>query len=77
VQIEQPTENNPGGVIAEGYEWHTDRHVRVYDVRGKLLGRADLRPGDDVEAVAKRLLRDKHNGGSFYQPINYPRRTIH
>jgi hypothetical protein len=77
VQTEQPTENNPGGTIAEGYEMHTDRRVRVYDVRGQLLGGADLKPGDDVEAAAKRLLRDKHNASGFYRPINYPRQTVH
>src|SRR5262245_17259618 len=76
VQIEQPTASNPGGTIAEGYERHTDRRVRVYDVRGELLGGADLRPGDDVEAVAKRLLREKH-GASFWGRISYPRGSLH
>lgn len=77
VQIEQPTENNPGGTIVEGYERHTDRRVRVYDTDGNLLGSAPLRPGDDVEVAAKKLLREKHNGGSFYRRINYPRSSLH
>jgi hypothetical protein len=77
VQIEQPTENNPGGTIAEGYERHADTKVRVYDVRGQLLGGADLKPGDDVDTAAKRLLREKHGGGRFYHPINYPRGSLH
>jgi len=46
-------------------------------VRGQLLGAADLKPGDDVEVAAKKLLRDKHNGGSFYCRINYPRGSLH
>jgi hypothetical protein len=69
VQIEQPTENNPGGTIAEGYERHTDRRVRVYDVRGQLLGGAGLKPGDDVDTAAKRLLRDKHSASGFWGRI--------
>jgi hypothetical protein len=77
VQIEQPTENNPGGTIAEGYERHADTKVRVYDVRGQLLGGADLKPGDDVDTAAKRSLRDKHGAGRFYDPINYPRGSLH
>jgi len=62
-----------GGTIAEGYERHTHRRVRVYDVRGQLLGGADLKPGD----AAKRLLRDKHGAGRLYDPINYPRGSLH
>jgi hypothetical protein len=54
VQIEAPSENNPGGVICEGYERHTDRRVRVFDTKGQLIGGADLKPGDDVELTAKR-----------------------
>src|SRR5262249_2088820 len=41
VQTEQPTEGNPGGTIAEGYEMHTDRRVKVFDMRGQLLGGQD------------------------------------
>jgi len=56
VQIEQPTENNPSGTIVEGFERHSDSQVRVYDTQGQLLGTDSLRPEDDVEAAAKKLL---------------------
>jgi hypothetical protein len=77
VQIRAPDEREPAGVIARGSYRHTDTKVRVYDERGDLLGGADLRPGDNVEAAAKKLLREKHGGGRFYHPINYPRRSLH
>jgi hypothetical protein len=53
------------------------RVVRVYDVDGNLLGSARLRPGDDVEVAAKKLLREKHGVGGFYGRINYRRSSLH
>ena len=77
MQIEHPTENNPSGTIVEGFERHTDSQVRVYDTDGNLLGSVRLRPGDNVEAAAKRLLREKHGVGGFYGRINYARGSLH
>jgi hypothetical protein len=61
VQIRAPDERHVAGVIARGYCRHTDTLVRVYDTEGQLLGSAPLRPGDDVEVAAKKLLRKKHS----------------
>ena len=77
MQIEQPTESNPGGTIAEGFEQHTDSQVRVYDTDGNLLGSAASRPGDDIEVVARRVLREKKRSTAFYDPIAYPRSALH
>src|SRR5262249_32357353 len=76
VQIEQPTESNPGGTIAEGFERHSDSPVRVYDTDGNLLGSANLRPGDDIDTVARAVLRQKR-AGDFYAPIRYPPSSVH
>ena len=72
-----PDERDIAGVIARGYYRHTETLVRVYDEQGDLLGTADLRPGDDAEVAAKKLLREKHSAGGFYGPISYPRRSVH
>jgi hypothetical protein len=46
--------------------------VRFEDMRGRLLGTAQMRPGDDPAAMARRLLRGEHGRpGSFYDPIPY------
>jgi hypothetical protein len=71
IQIRAPDERDVAGVIARGYYRHTDTLPRVYDTEGQLLGTAPLRAGDDVEAAAKKLLREKHSAGGFYGPINY------
>lgn len=71
-QIEQPSEANPGGSVAEGWFKVEGGILHVEDMQGRLLGRQPVRPGDDVEAIARKLLRDKTRGNDFYRPINYP-----
>jgi hypothetical protein len=75
VQIRAPDERDVAGVIARGYCRHTDTKVRVYDTEGQLLGTDTLRPGDNVEVAAKKLLRD--SAGGFYGRINYSRSSLH
>jgi hypothetical protein len=77
VQTEAPSENNPGGTIAEGFERHTNTRVQVYDTAGNLLGSASLQPGDDVEATARRILREKRGNRDFNAPLQYPPRRYH
>ena len=74
VQIRAPDERDVAGVIARGYYRHTDTKLRVYDTEGALLGSADLRPGDNVEAAARKPLC---GGTGFYAPISYSRRSMH
>jgi hypothetical protein len=63
------------GLGARGYCRHTDTKVGVYDTEGQLLGTDTLRPGDNVEVAAKKLLRD--SAGGFYGRINYSRSSLH
>jgi len=64
------------GIIIEGTFDISGGSVHVYDMRGALLGTEPVRPGDDVEAVARRLL---HKGAapSFYAPLRYPPESMH
>jgi hypothetical protein len=77
VQIRAPDERDVAGVIARGVYRYTDNMVRVWDTEGELLGSAPLRPGDDPQAAAKKLLREKCGGTGFYAPISPPRRPIY
>jgi hypothetical protein len=73
--IEQPNERNPGGVIVEAIYRVEGGAVKVEDLEGRLLGTQPITPGDDVEAAARRILREK-KVSQFYQPIPYPR-SVH
>jgi len=35
------------------------------------------RAGDDVLAIARKLLREKCTGGNFYAPLRYPPSSVH
>ena len=72
-QLERPSERNPGGTIAEGWYRVSGGVVYVEDLQGRPLGSHTLRPGEDAEAIARRILNQKSSGASqFYGPINYP-----
>jgi len=45
--------------------------VRVWDNQRTLLGSAAHRPGDDVLAIARKLLREKKHSSGFYAPLKY------
>src|SRR5215472_1518033 len=78
-QVRECMDNDDPGEIVEGY----------YDVRGSILyvwnardntpiGNQPISPGDDIEFVARKLLREKSGKhSSFYQPIRYPRGSVH
>ena len=54
--------------------------VHVQDQDGKPLGSLPINPSDDVELIARRLLREKLSGGGsldFLGRINYPKLSIH
>jgi hypothetical protein len=71
-----PTSERDCGAIMEGTFTADGGTVRVYDLKGSLLGIQPVRPGDDVMTVAKRLLR-KGAAPSFYAPIRYPPPSVH
>jgi hypothetical protein len=75
-QTEQPSDRNPGGVITEGSYRVEDGMVKVEDLQGRLLGTEPINPGDDAEAAARAVLRKKR-ASAFYDPIQYPRRSVH
>jgi len=50
--------------------------LTVFDSNGCGLGSLALRPGDNVEVAARKILREKKSPSSFYAPIHYPR-TYH
>jgi hypothetical protein len=76
VTVERPSETNPGGVIAEGLYRVEDGMVKVTDLQARLLGTQPIKPDDDVEAAARKILREKR-ASAFYDPIQYPRRSMH
>jgi hypothetical protein len=77
-QIEQPTKASPGGRIAEGWFKVEGGILHVEDMQGRLLGRQPVSPGDDVEVVARKLLREKNGKHlSFHGPIKYPPASYH
>ena len=72
-----PTSERDCGIIIEGTFTVSDGTVRVYDMGGKLLGSSPYKPGDDVEVIARKLLREHSGGSGFYGPLNYPRSSFH
>jgi len=79
VTVRRPNpERNDHGEIREGWYRTEGDLVHVQDERNNTLRRERLQPGDNIEAAARKALRDTHNHhGAFYAPINYPRRTVH
>jgi hypothetical protein len=74
-QVERPSDRNPGGAIVEGLYRVEGDMVEVTDMDGRLLGRAPIKPGDDPEVAARRILREKRAASGFYDPIPY--RSVH
>jgi hypothetical protein len=69
--LEQPTERNPQGVGVDGSYAVINGTVVVKDAAGGQLGCVPIGPLDNAEAVARRILKDKHPAAknSFYRPI--------
>jgi hypothetical protein len=75
-QVIAPTENSPGA-IAEGRYAVVGGELRLEDQRGH-ASTAPIAAGDDAAALARKLLRDKHDRHlAFYDPIRYPSRSFH
>jgi hypothetical protein len=75
--VERPSERSPGGVIAEAVYRVEGGSVKVEDLDGRLLGTAPIKPGDDIEAAARTILREKKKVSAFYDPIPYPKHSVH
>jgi hypothetical protein len=71
VRLPDPEKDDPGQIVEASYTV-TGNLLRVYDKQDRVLGSEAVRPGDDVEAVARRVLREEHGKhGTFYDPISY------
>jgi hypothetical protein len=78
-QVRRPDpEKNDPGEIKEGRCRLEGDLLHVEDLEGRRLSLQPLLPGDDIEAAARKVLREKHNRhGAFYDPIRYSTRTFH
>jgi hypothetical protein len=72
--VRLPTENDPGAIV-EGQYRIVNGNLEVTDLEGRLLGTQPINPGDDAEAAARAVLRKKRSS-AFYDPIQYPRRSM-
>ena len=71
--VERPSETNPGGAIVEGLYRVEDGMVRVTTLDGRPIGSAAFRHGDDVEASARKILREKRRLAVSMIQSNIPR----
>jgi hypothetical protein len=73
VQIEPPSEREPGGVLFEASYTVQDTGpgtgaLTVSDFQGRLIGKTDVRTADDADAAARRVvLREK--GSPFWRRL--------
>ena len=75
VQVQAPSETNPGGSVREYRYQVAFGTVRVAELDGRLIGSAAVSPGDDVRIAARKVIRECNSG--FNSPLlNYPHLTI-
>jgi hypothetical protein len=76
VRLPDPEKDDPGQIIEGSYSL-SGNVLRVYDETGRLLGTDTLKPGDNAEIPARKLLREKFGKHqAFNQPIHYPPRAM-
>jgi len=68
VTTEPATETSPGAV-AYGSFTVDGTKIRVRNDRGKLVGTAELVPGDDPKVVVCRILRGSRAPSDFHRPL--------
>ena len=68
VTVEPATSSSPGAVAYGSYTVTGDK-IRVRNDRGKLVGTAELVPGDDPAHVARKILRGSRASSDFYRPL--------
>ena len=78
VTVRRPNpERNDPGEIREGWYRTEDQLLHVRDDRGNSLRRERLQPGDNIDAAARKILRETHDHhGAFYAPITRGERFI-
>jgi hypothetical protein len=71
VRRPDPDKNDPGQIIEASYTI-TGNLLSVEDSEGRRLGTTTVRPGDDLDAAARAVIREKHGKHTaFYDPIGY------
>jgi hypothetical protein len=77
VTIASPRDERDPGIVAEGRFAVDGKTLYVKDQQGKVFSQ-DIKPGDNAEHAARRLLKEKHGQhGEFYGAVRYPPRSIH
>jgi len=69
VTTSPPSAGNPEGAVAYGSYAVAGDKIRVRNDRGKLVGTAELMPGEDVLSVARRILRRGRAQSDFNRPL--------
>jgi hypothetical protein len=74
-----PTSERDTGFVFHGEFSVEAGQLRVYDMRGRLLGSSPLAAGDDPCPLARRILRQKSIGGTgdFWAPLPARRDSFH
>jgi hypothetical protein len=63
---------HPGSIIQGEYELSADNVLSVYGAGNRFIGSIKIKPGDDVVAATRRLLRTGRVGTGFNARIDYP-----
>src|SRR5262249_49583137 len=71
VRSANPEKNDPGQILECAFAI-SGNLLSVYDDEGCKLGVTTVQPGDDLEAAARQVIREKHRRhGAFHDPIYY------
>ena len=62
VQVQAPSETNPGGSVREYRYQVAFGTVRVAERDGRVIGSASLAPGDDAKIAARKIIRECGSG---------------
>jgi len=77
-QVRECVDDRDPGAIVEGYYDIKGGILYVWDAQNNSpLGNQPVKPGDNVEFVARVLREKSGKHSSFYQPIRYPRGSVH
>jgi hypothetical protein len=75
VQVQAPSEANPGGAVREYRYQVAFGTVRVASLDGRVIGSASIAPDDNPKVAARKIIRECSTG--FNSPLlNYPHLTI-
>jgi hypothetical protein len=74
VQVQAPSETNPGGAIREYRYQVAFGTVRVAELDGRIIGSASVAPNDDAKVAARKVIRECSGGSNSpylaYRPLS-------